>query len=87
MNPPSNSFTLPISEGSLGIAITFLKLDSWSPGADFPPIISTKGINHIKGIYTKVYYIFRYMGAIPCGCIRYLLKLLILTNTRILDAG
>ena len=27
---------------------TFLKLDFWSPGADFIPIISTKGINQIK---------------------------------------
>ena len=27
---------------------TFLKLDSWSPGAGFIPIISTKGINQIK---------------------------------------
>ena len=31
-----------------GIAPTFLKLDSWSPGAGFIPIISTKGINQIK---------------------------------------
>ena len=28
-----------------GIATTFLKLDLWSPGAGFIPIISTKGIN------------------------------------------
>ena len=34
--------------GSLGIATTFLKLDSWSPGAGFIPIISTKEINQIK---------------------------------------
>ena len=34
--------------GSHGIAPTFLKLDSWSPGAGFIPIISTKGINPIK---------------------------------------
>ena len=27
--------------GSRGIAPTFLKLDSWSPGADFIPILST----------------------------------------------
>ena len=32
----------------LGIAPTFLQLDSWSPGAGFIPIISTKGINEIK---------------------------------------
>ena len=31
-----------------GIEHTFLKLDSWSPEADFIPIISTKGINQIK---------------------------------------
>ena len=31
-----------------GIAPTLLKLDSWSPGAGFIPIISTKGINQIK---------------------------------------
>ena len=34
--------------GSLGIAPSFLKLDSWSPGMGFIPIISTKGINQIK---------------------------------------
>ena len=28
-----------------GIAPTFLKLNSWSSGADFIPIMSTKGIN------------------------------------------
>ena len=27
---------------------TFLKLDSWSPGAGFVPIIFTKGINQMK---------------------------------------
>ena len=33
-----------------GIAPTFLKLDLWSPGVGFIPIIiiSTKGINQIK---------------------------------------
>ena len=31
--------------GSLCIAPTFLKLDSWSPGAGYIPIISTKGKN------------------------------------------
>ena len=30
------------------IATTFLKLASWSPGAGFIPIISTKGINKIN---------------------------------------
>ena len=34
--------------GSLGIALTLLKLDSWSPGAGFIPIIFIKGINKIK---------------------------------------
>ena len=34
--------------GSLGIAPTFLKLDSWSPGMGSIPIISTKVINQIK---------------------------------------
>ena len=37
-----------IKEGSLGIAPTFLKLDSWSLIMGFIPIISTKGINQIK---------------------------------------
>ena len=31
-----------------GITPTFLKMDSWSSGAGFIPIISTKGINQIK---------------------------------------
>ena len=49
-----------------------------SPGVGFIPIISTKGINQIrKGnckkkeyvLYIqKVYYIFKNMGAILCGC-------------------
>ena len=38
--------------GSLGISLTqnctFCKLDSWSPGAGFIPIISTKVINQIN---------------------------------------
>ena len=34
--------------GSLGIAPTFLKLYSESPGAEFIPIISTERINQIK---------------------------------------
>ena len=34
--------------GSFGIAPTFIKLDAWSLGAGFIPIISTKGINQIK---------------------------------------
>ena len=37
-----------LNAGSLGIAPTFLKLDSWSPVAGSIPIISTKGINQIK---------------------------------------
>ena len=31
-----------------GIALTLLKLNSWSPGACFIPITLTKGINQIK---------------------------------------
>ena len=31
-----------------GIAPTFLKLDSWSPGAGFIPIITTNVLNKIK---------------------------------------
>ena len=34
--------------GSLGIALTFFKLDSWSSGAGFIPIISNKEISQIK---------------------------------------
>ena len=42
-----------VKDGLLGIAPTgisptFLRLDSWSPGAGFIPIISNKGINQIK---------------------------------------
>ena len=61
-----------------GIAPTVLKLDSWSPGLGFIPILSTKGINQIKKgnckkknefyAFKKIYYIFKTMGAIPCGC-------------------
>ena len=42
-----------------GIEPTFLKLYSWSPGAGFIPIISTKGINKIerKIIRKKLSYI------------------------------
>ena len=31
-----------------GIEPTILKFDSWSPGAGFIPIVSTKGISQIK---------------------------------------
>ena len=61
-----------------GIAPNFLKLDSWSKGAGFIPILSTKGINQIKKrnckkknkfyAYKKIYNIFKNMSAIPCGC-------------------
>ena len=66
--------------GSLGIALTLLKLDSWSPGADFIPIISIKGINQIKKgnckkkirfMHTKIFITFLkiwvqfLVGAIP----------------------
>ena len=59
-----------------GIAPTFLKLDSWSPGAGFIAIIYTKGKNQIKKgkcrgkkcfAYKKKYYILKNMGSIPCG--------------------
>ena len=41
------------------IAPTFLKLDSWSSGAGFIPIISTKGRNQIeKGNYKKRKFFF-----------------------------
>ena len=47
--PILNSIHIFISStGSRGIAPTFLKLDSWSLGAGFIPIISTKGINQMK---------------------------------------
>ena len=41
-------FTVHLVLNPHGIAYTFLKLDSWSPGAGFIPFISTKGINQIK---------------------------------------
>ena len=43
-----SKLTVSVNGGSRGIAPTFLKLDSRSPGAGFIPIISTKGINLIK---------------------------------------
>ena len=67
--------------GSRGIAPTFLKLDSWSTGAGFIPIISTKGINQIERkivrkklsfMHTKRFdtcfkrWVQFYLGAIPC---------------------
>ena len=39
---------IPLLLHSHGIATTFLKFDSWSPGAGFILIISTKGITQIK---------------------------------------
>ena len=40
-----------------GILPTFLKLDSWSPGAGFIPIIFNKGINQItKGKFLEKSY-------------------------------
>ena len=48
-----------------GIVPTFLKCNSWSPGAGVIPIISTKGINQIKkGTFFKRCVQFR-VGAIP----------------------
>ena len=40
-------YSFPL-QGSLSNAPTILKLYSWSPGAGFICIISTKGINQIK---------------------------------------
>ena len=40
-----------------GIATTFLKLDSWSPGAGFISIISTKGINLLKKGNCKTFFL------------------------------
>ena len=37
-----------------GIAPAFLKLDSWSPGVCFIPIISTKEINQRKIVRKKL---------------------------------
>jgi hypothetical protein len=63
--------------GSLGIASTReLKLDSWSPGAGFIPIIFSKEkIRKTKEnckkksfIHTKKLIYFLKMGAIPSGC-------------------
>ena len=50
-----------------GIALTFFKLDSWSPGVFFIPIISIKGINQIKkeNFLDKVKLYLYKMGAIP----------------------
>ena len=40
-----------------GISLAFKKLDSWSPGTGFIPILSTKEINHIKkGNCKKKFY-------------------------------
>ena len=47
---------IKIMKGSLGIATTFIKLDSRSPRLGFIPVIFTKGINQIKKgkLYEKV---------------------------------
>jgi len=42
------SFMYIYFNGLLRIALTFFKLDLWSPGEVFIPIISIKGINQIK---------------------------------------
>ena len=41
-------FWVPMVLHPHGIAPTFLKLDSWSPGAGFIPIITTNVLNKIK---------------------------------------
>ena len=53
-----------------GIAPTFLKFDSWSPGAGLIPIIFTKGINQIKKGKLQIrHFFFKWVqsrvGAIP----------------------
>ena len=48
-----------------GITPTFLKFDSWSPGADFIPIISTKGINQLKKLTFYKRWVQFCVGAIP----------------------
>ena len=59
-----------------GIAPTFLKLDSWSPGASFIPIIRDKSYKEEKNCKKKVSYTKRlntffkrlvqfHVGAIP----------------------
>ena len=45
---PFDLITVHVVLAPRGIAPTFLKFDSWSPGADFIPIISTKAIKQIK---------------------------------------
>ena len=43
-----------------GIAPILLKFYSWSPGAGFIPVISTKGINQIKkGLKKKTFYSYK----------------------------
>ena len=65
-------FNPDIITGSLGIAPTFFKLDSWTPGVGFIPIILTKGINQIEKGNCKKKFIHiqkdKNIGAIPCGC-------------------
>ena len=65
---------------SLGIAPTsdcihFIKIDSWSPGFGFIPVISTKGINQIKkenckknySIHFKKIYIYDIIKKKTCS--------------------
>ena len=72
-------YLVPLILHPHGIAPTFLKFYSWSPGADFIPVISTKGKirwrkeNCKKKVkfymHTKRFNIFFLnMGAILCGC-------------------
>ena len=62
-----------------GIPPTFLKLDSWSPGAGFIPIITNNVLNHIKKekllekklslMDTKIIkHASKNVGAVPYGC-------------------
>ena len=57
-----------------GIEPTFLKLDSWSPGAGIIPIITSDVLNYIKKKNVKFFFYlykkhsiqFLKMGSIPC---------------------
>ena len=56
--------------GSLGIALTFLKLDLWSPGAGFiSKSDKEKKIvrKSLSFTHTKSFNTFLKMDAIPCG--------------------
>ena len=73
-----------------GIAPTFLKLDSWSLGAGFIPIISNKGINLIKKkfkfyAHKKISYILKRWMQFRVGAIPRLPMLIIVFLRRAID--